>query len=102
MMSNLNEYMQVLVFTVSSRHVLAIFMKQFVDSLNFQSFGQGCLDSENCQTQIVNVDTASKINLYSLSTVATTFQVSVNNNGIVNQAGNMNGFASTVTSWSPS
>jgi len=68
----------------------------------FQSFGQGCLTTENCQSQIVNVDSTSSINLYSISTVATTFQVSVNNNGIVNQASNLNGFASTVTSWSPS
>lgn len=67
-----------------------------------QSFGQGCLTSENCQSQIVNVDSTSSINLYSISTVATTFQVSVNNNGIVNQASNLNGFASTVTSWSQS
>jgi len=68
----------------------------------FENFGQGCLDTENCQSQIMTVDSASSINLYSVSTVATTFQVSVNNNGIVNQAGNTNGFAETVTSWSPS
>jgi hypothetical protein len=50
---------------------------------------------------MANVDTASTgINIYSLSTVATTYQVSVNGAGIVNQAGNVNGLASTVTSWS--
>ncbi|KAJ3811027.1 exo-beta-1,3-glucanase [Lentinula aff. lateritia] len=68
----------------------------------FQSFGQDCLDSSNCQSQILNVDSTSSINLYSLSTVGTTFQLSVNNNGVVNQSGNVDGFASTLTSWSQS
>ncbi|KAJ3762988.1 exo-beta-1,3-glucanase [Lentinula raphanica] len=68
----------------------------------FQSFGQDCLDSNTCQSQIVNVDSSSSINLYSVSTVGTTFQMSVNNNGIVNQSGDVDGFASTMTSWSQS
>ncbi|KAJ3863894.1 exo-beta-1,3-glucanase [Lentinula novae-zelandiae] len=68
----------------------------------FQSFGQDCLDSSNCQSQILNVDSTSSINLYSVSTVGTTFQLSVNNNGVVNQSGDVNGFASTLTSWSQS
>nr|BAE20245.1 exo-beta-1,3-glucanase [Lentinula edodes]BAE44303.1 exo-beta-1,3-glucanase [Lentinula edodes] len=68
----------------------------------FQSFGQDCLDSNNCQSQILNVDSTSSINLYSVTTVGTTFQLSVNNNGVVNQSGNVDGFASTLTSWSQS
>ncbi|KAJ4488492.1 exo-beta-1,3-glucanase [Lentinula aciculospora] len=68
----------------------------------FQSFGQDCLDANNCQSQILNVDSTSSINLYSVTTVGTTFQVSVNNNGIVNQSGNVDGFASSMTSWSQS
>ncbi|KAJ3726382.1 exo-beta-1,3-glucanase [Lentinula guzmanii] len=68
----------------------------------FQSFGQNCLDTSNCQSQIINVDSTSSINLYSVSTVGTTFQISVNNNGIVNESGNVDGFASTTTSWSQS
>ncbi|KAH9476326.1 putative glucan endo-1,3-beta-glucosidase [Psilocybe cubensis] len=67
----------------------------------FDNYSQACIDSRNCQSQLLNIDTAStNINIYSLSTVATMFQVSVNGAGIVNQAGNVNGFASTVTSWS--
>lgn len=68
----------------------------------FQNYGQGCLTSENCQSQIFDIDSASTISVYSLSTVATTFQLSVNENGIINQNANVNGFASTVTSWTRS
>ncbi|PPQ70366.1 hypothetical protein CVT24_013141 [Panaeolus cyanescens] len=69
----------------------------------FINYGQDCINSRNCQAQIANIDTASTgINIYSLSTVATTFQLSVNSAGVINQANNLNGFASTVTSWSQS
>ncbi|KAF5391727.1 hypothetical protein D9757_001809 [Collybiopsis confluens] len=68
----------------------------------FQSFGQNCLTPVNCQSQIVDIDSTSSINLYSVSTVGTTFQLSVNNNGIINQAGSPDGLAQTFTSWSQS
>ncbi|KAJ6547050.1 exo-beta-1,3-glucanase [Mycena capillaripes] len=68
----------------------------------FQNYGQNCLTPENCQTQIVNVDTTSSVHIYSLSTVGTTFQLSVNQAGVINQSSNPNGFAATVTSWSQS
>lgn len=65
-----------------------------------QSYSQNCLNTRNCQAQLVNIDTASTgIDIYSLSTVATTYQVSVNGVGVINQSQNVNGFASTVTSW---
>ncbi|KAF7338693.1 Exo-beta-1,3-glucanase [Mycena venus] len=68
----------------------------------FQNYGQACLTPENCQSQIVNVDTTSSVHIYSLSTVGTTFQLSVNQAGVINQSSNPNGFAATVTSWSQS
>ncbi|PPQ77526.1 hypothetical protein CVT25_011323 [Psilocybe cyanescens] len=68
----------------------------------FQDFAQTCLDSNSCQSQILNVDTTSSVTIYSLSTVASTFQISVSQNGIINQSANTNGFASTVTAWSRS
>ncbi|TFK36999.1 exo-beta-1,3-glucanase [Crucibulum laeve] len=68
----------------------------------FTNYSQDCLSGANCQSQSVNIDTASSVTIYSLSTVATTFQISVNQQGIVNQSGNVNGFASTVTAWSRS
>jgi len=66
----------------------------------FQDYNQTCIASATCQSQILNIDSASTINVYSLATVATTYQVSVDQVGIVNQANNTNGFSSTVTSWS--
>jgi len=48
----------------------------------------------------MDVDSTSSITIYSLSTVGSTFQLSVNEVGIINQSGNINGFASTVTLWS--
>lgn len=66
----------------------------------FQNYNQNCLKTFNCQPQILNIDSASSVSIFSLSTVATTFQVSVNGQGIVNQSLNRNGLASTVTSWS--
>ncbi|KAJ6500511.1 exo-beta-1,3-glucanase [Mycena sanguinolenta] len=68
----------------------------------FQNYAQTCETPENCQAQIVNVDTTSSVHIYSLSTVSTTFQLSVNQVGVINQASNPNGFAATVTSWSQS
>jgi len=69
----------------------------------FQNYGQDCLNSFDCQTQIANIDSAStNIQLYSLSTVATTFQLSVDGNGVINQSHNRDGFASTATLWKAS
>ncbi|KAJ7118715.1 exo-beta-1,3-glucanase [Mycena epipterygia] len=68
----------------------------------FSNYNQACLTPENCQSQIVNVDTTSSVNIYNLATVGTTFQLSVNQVGTINQANNPNGFAATVTSWSQS
>ncbi|OBZ70776.1 Glucan 1,3-beta-glucosidase [Grifola frondosa] len=65
----------------------------------FQDYQQACLDTFSCQSQIVNIDSASTIGIYSLSTVATTSQLSVNAQGIINNADNRNGFAQTVTAW---
>jgi hypothetical protein len=66
----------------------------------FQNYATTCETSDTCQSQIVNVDTTSSVNIYSLSTVGTTFQLSVNQVGVINQSSNPNGFAETITSWS--
>jgi len=67
----------------------------------YDNYSQDCLDTNSCQTQIVNTDSGSSISIYSLSTVGTTYQVSVGGQGIVNQNANVNGFASTITYWAP-
>ncbi|THH06760.1 hypothetical protein EW145_g3870 [Phellinidium pouzarii] len=65
----------------------------------FQDYNQACLDSNSCQSQIFNIDSGSTVAVYSLSTVAATFQLSVSGTGVINQAANRNGLQSTVTVW---
>ncbi|KAF9531459.1 exo-beta-1,3-glucanase [Crepidotus variabilis] len=65
----------------------------------FVNYAQDAIKTRNCQSQILNIDACSDISIYSLSTVATTYQVSVEGNGIIDQKDNINGFASTVTAW---
>lgn len=67
-----------------------------------QNYGQVCLNTFNCQQQIVNIDSASTVAIYSLSTVASQYQISVNGQGIVPNSANRAGFAQTVTSWTRS
>ncbi|EJD05787.1 exo-beta-1,3-glucanase [Fomitiporia mediterranea MF3/22] len=68
----------------------------------FQHFNQVCLNSNDCQTQIFDIDSASTVSVYSLSTVASQFQLSVNQQGIVDQGANRNGLQSTMTVWTSS
>ena len=64
-----------------------------------QDYSQSCLNTFNCQQQIVNIDAASSIAIYLLSTVASQYQISVNSQGIVPNSANRNGFAQTITAW---
>ncbi|KAF7322584.1 hypothetical protein HMN09_00036900 [Mycena chlorophos] len=66
----------------------------------FQDYSQTCQTSVNCQAQIVNIDSTSTVNLYSLNTVGTTYMISINQAGTANEANNVNGFSETITSWS--
>ncbi|KAJ7261316.1 exo-beta-1,3-glucanase [Mycena haematopus] len=68
----------------------------------FSNYATTCETPENCQSQLVTIDSTSSVHIYSLSTVGTTFQLSVNQAGVINQSSNQNGFAATVTSWSQS
>ncbi|KAJ7837005.1 glycoside hydrolase family 55 protein [Mycena olivaceomarginata] len=68
----------------------------------YSNYSQDCLATRNCQNQILNVSGDSSVYIYSLATVASTFQVSVDGAGVVDQKDNNNGFASTVTVWRPS
>jgi len=66
----------------------------------FENYSQDCLNTLNCQAQITSINSSSDIGIYSFSTVASTYQLSVNGVGVVDEAGNVDGFASTVTVWS--
>ncbi|KDQ52486.1 glycoside hydrolase family 55 protein [Jaapia argillacea MUCL 33604] len=68
----------------------------------FQNYNTTCENTFNCQSQIVNVDSYSSVAIYGLATVATTYQISLNAAGVVPNSANRNGFAQTVTEWTPS
>ncbi|KAF5310158.1 hypothetical protein D9619_010234 [Psilocybe cf. subviscida] len=66
----------------------------------FVNYAQDCIKTRDCQCQILNIDpSSSTIDIFSLSTVASTYQLSVGGAGVIDQAENVNGFASTVTHW---
>ncbi|KAJ6530408.1 exo-beta-1,3-glucanase [Mycena vulgaris] len=66
----------------------------------YSNYSQACLETRSCQHQILNISN-STVYIYSLATVSSTFQISVDGEGVVNQKDNNNGFASTVTVWRP-
>ncbi|PVG03211.1 putative glucan 1,3-beta-glucosidase [Serendipita vermifera] len=66
----------------------------------FDSYTQTCLDTWNCQSEIVRISNSSGIRVYSLSTVGTTTQLTFNGQKVIAQSQNQNGFASTATAWS--
>ncbi|KAG8819818.1 hypothetical protein FRC19_009502 [Serendipita sp. 401] len=76
----------------------------FVYGAGLYSFFQGytitCRDTWSCQSQIARVDSSSNVRIYGLSTVASTYQLTVNGQPTINQSSNSNAFASTVTAWS--
>ena len=65
----------------------------------FQHYNQACLASNDCQTQIFDTDSASSVSVYSLSTIASVYQLSVNENGVIPQSANTDGLQSTVSEW---
>ncbi|CAK5279356.1 unnamed protein product [Mycena citricolor] len=67
----------------------------------YSNYSQDCLQTRNCQSHILSISKDSSVYIYSMATVASTYQISVDGAGIVNQADNNNGFASTVTVWEP-
>ena len=68
--------------------------------LSLQSYNQDCVSTRNCQAHIADVDSSSSnVNIFSLSTVASTYQLSVDGTGVIDQKDNIDGFASTITAW---
>ncbi|KAG8220629.1 pectin lyase fold/virulence factor [Butyriboletus roseoflavus] len=67
----------------------------------FQNFDRSCVTPLNCQQQIFNIDSASapSVTVYGLSTIGTTYQLSVDQSGVVNAHSNLDGFQETLTAW---
>ncbi|KIJ21365.1 glycoside hydrolase family 55 protein [Paxillus involutus ATCC 200175] len=66
----------------------------------FQNYTQDCLATFSCQNQIFNIDEDSTILVYSLSTVGTKYQLSISEEGVVDESYNRDGFQETLTVWS--
>lgn len=65
----------------------------------FNNYDQTCLTTNTCQSQIVNVDSGSSAQFYSVSTVGVEYQLSVGESGVINSSDGPNGFAETFTAW---
>ncbi|KAI0082779.1 exo-beta-1,3-glucanase [Panus rudis PR-1116 ss-1] len=65
----------------------------------FQNYQQTCLESNSCQDRISNIDSASTISIYSLSTVGVKNMLTVNGQSIAPASANINGFQATLTAW---
>lgn len=48
---------------------------------------------------MVNVDTASGVQFYGVSTVGATYQLGVAQSGVIHSSDGLNGFAETFTYW---
>ncbi|KII88661.1 glycoside hydrolase family 55 protein [Plicaturopsis crispa FD-325 SS-3] len=68
----------------------------------FSNYDKTCLNTTVCQNQIVNIDSKSSVSLYGLATVGSTFQLSVDGDGVIKASDNVDGFQSTVTTWTES
>ncbi|KAK5172230.1 uncharacterized protein LTR77_003868 [Saxophila tyrrhenica] len=62
----------------------------------FNNYDQGCLITENCQTQVISLEQSEGIYLYAMSTKAAANMVEVDGVSLVPQAQNKNGFCQTV------
>lgn len=84
-------------FTAENSQNVLVYGSGFYSA--FSDYSTTCQDTQNCQPQIVNVDSASSVAFYSLNTLHTTYQLSVDGQGVIPETANINAFASTVTVW---
>jgi len=63
----------------------------------FDNYSQTCLNTESCQENMVSIEGDGRgVHLYGLSTKASTNMVTLNGQGVVNQADNRDNFCSTI------
>ncbi|KAG6333026.1 hypothetical protein ID866_6061 [Astraeus odoratus] len=67
----------------------------------FQNYSTACVTNVTCQSQIVNIDKASSIQVYGVSTVGTEYQLSIDHVGVINEASNPTGFQQSFAAWLP-
>ena len=69
--------------------------------INYNSTLCSAANQLNCQSEILDVDSRSAIGIYSLATVGTTYQLSIDSSPVIPAVENGNGFSRTVTAWTP-
>ena len=62
----------------------------------FDDYQQSCLDTKNCQENMVDIQCSTRVNLYGLVTKATTNMVNVNGQPVVFEKDHTNLFGSTL------
>ena len=62
----------------------------------FDNYGQTCLDTEACQTNMVSLENSGSVHLYGLSTKAATNMVTVNGQSGALDSDNRNNFCATI------
>ncbi|KAJ7451269.1 glycoside hydrolase family 55 protein, partial [Mycena galericulata] len=70
----------------------------------FQSYGQACVSTQNCQTNIALIDsTSAAVYIYQLTTTGTvTMLTQAPSIALINATDNIDGYASTATFWGSS
>lgn len=86
-------------FLCRKLHAFLFYYYVYLTKLLDKNYTQSCVAARNCQAQIFNIDYESDINVYSLSTVATMYQLSIGKHGVIDQKDNVDGFQSTATVW---
>ncbi|KAG8886521.1 hypothetical protein FRB97_003032 [Tulasnella sp. 331] len=67
----------------------------------FQNYSQTCLNTNNCQTSIVQVtSTSTNVYVYGISTLGSQYMLTVDGTNVISASDNLNGFAQTATIWS--
>lgn len=62
----------------------------------FDNYDQSCLDTEDCNENMIDVIDSTNIFLWAASTKASSFMVTYNGYGVVGEANNIAGFCETI------
>ena len=65
----------------------------------FDNWGQDCLNTDNCQTNIFEVDNSQGVSVFALTTIGTVNMITANGNSQALASDNKNNYGSTVLSW---
>ena len=84
-----------------SRNILVFGAGLYSFFIDYDASRCTATDQLNCQSQILNVDSWSGVYIYSLTTVGTTYQLSIDSSPVIPAVENEVGFSQIVTVWTP-